>query len=75
MSSAAVSNPVAPTESKSSRKKKAKAETSKPAAEGNSRSPSFDAGATQAGTDSTTNGAEGGYESPYIKELYKYERK
>ena len=69
MTSATNSNQQAQVESKSAKKKKAKAEipnkdTSAPS--------DGDTGGGQATTEGTTNGADGAYESPYLKELYKY---
>lgn len=56
-------------ESKSAKKKKAKAEAT-------ARSPSataeHEATAGQTSTDGTANGIDSSYESPYLKELYKY---
>ena len=72
MSSAPVSNPPALNESKSSRKKKAKAEAPKAASDLPAPSPSIDTTNGQPGVEQTINGVEGNYESPYIKELYKY---
>lgn len=54
-------------QSKRGRKKKASAET--PA---QSTSTPVDADAGNGTADAATNGNEGTYESPYIKELYKY---
>ena len=72
MSNATVSNPPAPTESKSSRKKKAKAEAPKAVSDLPVASPSIDTGNGQLGAEQSINGVDGNYESPYIKELYKY---
>jgi hypothetical protein len=68
---AAAPNPVPQSqqESKSAKKKKAKAEAS---AKGSSVPPDSDTGAVQPPMDAPTNGADGAYESPYLKELYKY---
>lgn len=67
----AVQNPQSSTQaqSKSAKKKKAKAEAASqlPAA-----AAEFEATAGQTATDGTTNGVDGSYESPYLKELYKY---
>ena len=69
MSTAQVSNSLAPSESKSARKKKAKAE----APVQTTASPTEpESGAGQTAIDGAVTGAEGSYESPYIKELYKY---
>ncbi|MCJ1356109.1 MAG: hypothetical protein MMC33_006103 [Icmadophila ericetorum] len=65
----ALSVPVQ-TESKSSRKKKAKAEAAQLTQE-TSRSPSVDATGGQSVMESGANGIDTNYESPYIKELYK----
>jgi hypothetical protein len=56
-------------ESKSAKKKKAKAEVP---VKGSSVPSDGDAGAGQPSANAPTNGADGGYESPYLKELYKY---
>ena len=56
-------------QSKRSRKKKANAE-----APGQSALTPADAEAGNGNIDAATNGADGAYESPYIKELYKYGR-
>ena len=62
--SAMVSNP--PQQSNRSRKKKAKAETtSEPAA-----APEVETG--NGAVDNASEGVDGAYESPYIKELLKY---
>lgn len=66
---ATTSLPNTQPESRSAKKKKAKAEV---AAKGSSVPSDGDAGATQPSADATTNGADGTYESPYLKELYKY---
>ena len=68
MSNAQVSNPLGPSESKSARKKKAKAEAPIQTA----TSPiEPESGAGQTAIDGAAAGADGSYESPYIKELYK----
>lgn len=59
--------PAPQQESKSSKKKKAKAEV--PA---KLPSATSDGETAQAVTDGHTNGGDAQYESPYIKELYKY---
>lgn len=68
MSTPKLSNSLAPSESKSARKKKAKAE-------GPSQTASSpiepESGAGQTAVDGATTGPDGSYESPYIKELYK----
>ena len=67
--SASEANPPMRQESKSAKKKKAKAEG--PAKEATAQ-PEVDAGATKSNVDGSTNGVDGAYESPYLKELYKY---
>lgn len=69
MSSTQISNASAPSESKSAKKKKAKVEALAPSA-----LPSTDAetGNGSNHADVGVNGADSSYESPYIKELYKY---
>lgn len=69
MATTTSSTPHAQPESKSAKKKKAKAEVS---AKGSSLPSDGDAGAAQPPADAATNGADGAYESPYLKELYKY---
>ncbi|KAH8820430.1 hypothetical protein F5884DRAFT_764064 [Xylogone sp. PMI_703] len=67
MATSAVQNPAVRSESKSAKKKKAKneaPETSTPA------SPAVEAAAPTNGA-TESNSGDGGYESPYIKELYK----
>lgn len=71
MSSAATSNPPMATESKSKKKKQAKAEVPANASNETSNAPSGDVGAGATAAEGTTNGVEGSYESPYLKELYK----
>ena len=61
----ATTNPTQ--QSSRSRKKKAKSE-----APAQSAPPPPEADAGNGSTDAITNGADGVYESPYIKELYKY---
>ena len=57
-----------PAESKSAKKKKAKAEaTARPT----SAAADHEATAEQSNADAATNGVDGNYESPYLKELYK----
>lgn len=69
MSTTQVSYPLAQSESKSARKKKAKAE----APVQTTASPTEpQSGAGQTAVDGAATGADGSYESPYIKELYKY---
>lgn len=60
--------PSSHSESKSAKKKKAKAEAT---AQPPTAPPEPDAAAGQTATDGTTNGVDGAYESPYLKELYK----
>lgn len=68
MSTAQVSNALAHSESKSARKKKAKAEApTQTVASPTEPEP----GAGQTAVDGAAAGADGSYESPYIKELYK----
>ena len=69
MSTTTIPNPSAPTESKSAKKKKAKAEGPKATIVEAPQSPSGET--VTVGLDAGTNGAEGNYESPYMKELYK----
>ena len=64
-----MSHSLAHSESKSARKKKAKAE----APVQTSASPTEpESGAGPTAVDGAASGADGSYESPYIKELYKY---
>ena len=74
MSSAATSNPPLATESKSKKKKQAKAEVPANASNETSNAPSGEVGAGATPAEGTTNGVEGNYESPYLKELYKLDR-
>lgn len=68
MSTTQVSNSLAHSESKSAKKKKAKAEAPIQTA----ASPiEPESGAGQTVVDGAATGADGSYESPYIKELYK----
>ena len=71
MSTTAPPATVAPTETKSSRRRKGKGEGAKNASEDSAQSPVAEAGPGPVGVDAPTNGVEGSYESPYIKELYK----
>ena len=66
----AVQNPHNPsqTQSKSAKKKKAKAEA---VSQSPVVVPEHEATAGQIATDGGTNGVDGSYESPYLKELYK----
>ena len=69
MSTAQVSSSIAHSESKSARKKKAKAE----APIQTTASPTEpESGIGQTTADVAVTGADTSYESPYIKELYKY---
>lgn len=63
--SAIESNPPIPQESKSAKKKKAKADA---AAKDNAPQPSVDSDSAKPNAETTTDGS---YESPYMKELYK----
>lgn len=67
MAAAPSSIPQVQPESKSAKKKKARSEAPAKA----SSALSDGDGAGQASIEATTNGADGVYESPYIKELYK----
>lgn len=69
--SAAEANPPVSQESKTAMKKKAKA---KAAAKDITAQPSIEAEGTKPNADNATNGTDGAYESPYMKELYKYVR-
>ncbi|KAI4206990.1 MAG: hypothetical protein LQ346_000822 [Caloplaca aetnensis] len=66
--SAAEANPPVSQESKTAMKKKAKA---KAAAKDITAQPSIEAEGTKPNADNATNGTDGAYESPYMKELYK----
>ena len=68
MSTIQTTNLAAQTESKSAKKKRAKAEAA-------AQSPVAvepETGGTQAGVEPATNGGDTSAESPYVKELYKY---
>lgn len=69
MAAASSPNPQIISESKSAKKKKSKAEAA--AKESNAQ---FDSEAANGHgpNDPVLNGADGTYESPYLKELYKY---
>lgn len=69
MSTAQVSNAMPQPESKTAKKKKAKGEVA-PQISAPSTEPEL--GARRGSVEAGTNGADGVYESPYIKELYKY---
>lgn len=73
MSAPTTSNPPVQNESKSAKKKKAKAEVPVHVSNAPSTTPSAETGAGQAVAETSTNGADGTFESPYIKELYKYD--
>lgn len=62
------SNPVLPQESKSAKKKKAKAEA---AVKDTTTQPNVDSENVKPNAENTANGADGAYESPYMRELYK----
>lgn len=67
MAAATSSIPQLQPESKSAKKKRAKSEASAKA----SSALSDGDGGVQASIEAATNGSDGVYESPYIKELYK----
>ena len=69
MSTAPVPSSLAHSESKSARKKKAKAEGPVQTA---SSPTEPESGIGQTAFDGAATGADGSYESPYIKELYKW---
>ncbi|SLM34334.1 hypothetical protein LPUS_03083 [Lasallia pustulata] len=71
MSAPTTSNPPVQNESRSAKKKKAKAEVPVTVPSAPSTTPSAEVGAGQAAAEPSTNGADGAFESPYIKELYK----
>lgn len=73
MSAPTTSNPPVQNESRSAKKKKAKAEVPVTVPSAPSTTPSAEVGAGQAAAEPSTNGADGAFESPYIKELYKYD--
>lgn len=70
MSSTVVANPATQQPSKSARKKKAKADAP-------TKSPiapvEIETSDGPAATEGATNGSEGTYESPYLKDLYRYD--
>jgi hypothetical protein len=72
MSTIQNSQPSAHPESKSAKKKKAKAEAATPTPAAPSES---EAAGGRRASDGATNGADGSYESPYLKELHKYASK
>lgn len=61
-------NPAMPQESKTAKKKKAKAEA---AAKETTVQPIVDADVSKSSVETSANGPDGTYESPYMKELYK----
>lgn len=63
------SNPVVPQESKSAKKKKAKAEA---AVKDTTTQPNVISENAKFNAEIMANGADGAYESPYMRELYKY---
>ena len=71
MATTSTPTPMGSNETKSSRRRKGKGEGAKTALEEPAQSPVAEAGAGLTAVDIPTNGAEGSYESPYIKELYK----
>ncbi|KAI9716913.1 MAG: hypothetical protein M1812_005062 [Candelaria pacifica] len=71
MSASSVTNPPAQNESRSARKKKTKDNMSGAVPGAASTTSSAEHGATPNGQEAPTNGVDGSYESPYIKELYK----
>jgi hypothetical protein len=68
MAASATQNPQVKSDSKSSKKKKAKT-TSAETEASSASAPVLDVTLSNAATES--NSGDGGYESPYIKELYK----
>ncbi len=71
MSSTAVANPAAQQPSKSARKKKGKADA--PAKVPTAPTETETGGDSPVATEGATNGADGAYESPYLKDLYRYD--
>ncbi len=69
MSTIQNTQPSAHPESKSAKKKKAKAEAAAPTPAVPSES---EAGRGRRASDGATNGGDGSYESPYLRELHKY---
>lgn len=67
MATSAVQNPAVKSEPKAAKKKKTKTEAVEPSAPA---SPATEAAVPTNGVTESNEG-EGGYESPYIKELYK----
>ena len=74
MSTAAPANSTAPKESKSAQKKKAKAEALAKA-QAQAQAPAHESETLQESNrvESPTDGPESSSESPYVKELYKYD--
>ncbi len=72
MSTIQNSQPSTHPESKSAKKKKAKAEAATPTPAAPSES---EAAGGRRASDGATNGADGSYVSPYLKELHKYASK
>jgi len=71
MSSNAVANPAAQQPSKSARKKKGKADA--PAKVPTAPAETENGGDSPVAMEGATNGADGAYESPYLKDLYRYD--
>lgn len=71
MSSTAVANPAAQQPSKSARKKKGKADA--PAKVPTASAETETGGDSPVAMEGATNGADGAYESPYLKDLYRYD--
>lgn len=71
MSSTAVSNPAAQQSSKSARKKKGKSDA--PAKTPTAPADTETGGDSPGAMEGATNGADGAYESPYLKDLYRYD--
>ncbi len=67
MAATATQNPAVKTESKSAKKKRSKVSSSE-----NEVAPSAAAGVTTSNAATDSNNGDGSYESPYIKELYKW---
>lgn len=65
------SNPVVAQESKSAKKKKAKAEA---AVKDTTVQSNLESETIKPNVENIANGVDGAYESPYMKELYKYVR-
>ncbi len=69
MAASATQNPQIKSESKSSKKKKAKTASAEPET---STASAATAEVTPSNAATESNNGDGGYESPYIKELYKW---